>query len=201
MKRSMAMILTGTTILVMTVTATVTGCQSSTSKEKEETLYGEVSKIDGNEITIALGEEPKMPEQGEMPEGEGAFQEDAKTEGEGTSQEDGAPLAKPESDGEDEERNMSKEGMPEGDAPQGGVSPGITLTGEEKTITVDNDTEYQKTGGGMGGPQGEAQENEVPQDEQEASLDDLEEGDIVTIVLKGDKAASITIQAMGQRES
>ena len=54
MKRSMAMILTGTTILVMTVTATVTGCQSDTSKEKEETLYGEVSKIDGNEITIAL---------------------------------------------------------------------------------------------------------------------------------------------------
>ena len=44
MKRSMAMILTGTTILVMTVTATVTGCQSDTSKEKEETLYGEVSK-------------------------------------------------------------------------------------------------------------------------------------------------------------
>ena len=185
MKRSMAMILTGTTILVMTVTATVTGCQSDTSKEKEETLYGEVSKIDGNEITIALGEEPKKPEEGEAP------------------QDENVPPAKPEADGgtgqEDESEETLPEGeIPEGSEPQGGMNPGITLTGEEKTITVDEDTEYQKTGGNMGGPQGEAQEIKDRQEDQEASLDDLEEGDIVTVVLKGDQASSIAIQTMGK---
>ena len=185
MKRSMAMILTGTTILVMTVTATVTGCQSDTSKEKEETLYGEVSKIDGNEITIALGEEPKKPEEGEAP------------------QDENVPPAKPEADGgtgqEDESEETMPEGeIPEGSEPQGGMNPGITLTGEEKTITVDEDTEYQKTGGNMGGPQGEAQEIKDRQEDQEASLDDLEEGDIVTVVLKGDQASSIAIQTMGK---
>lgn len=185
MKRSMAMILTGTTILVMTVTATVTGCQSDTSKEKEETLYGEVSKIDGNEITIALGEEPKKPEEGEAP------------------QDENVPPAKPEADGgtgqEDESEETMPEGeIPEGSEPQGGMNPGITLTGEEKTITVDEDTEYQKTGGNMGGPQGEAQESKDRQEDQEASLDDLEEGDIVTVVLKGDQASSIAIQTMGK---
>ena len=185
MKRSMAMILTGTTILVMTVTATVTGCQSDTSKEKEETLYGEVSKIDGNEITIALGEEPKKPEEGEAP------------------QDENVPPAKPEADGgtgqEDESEETMPEGeIPEGSEPQGGMNPGITLTGEEKTIMVDEDTEYQKTGGNMGGPQGEAQESKDRQEDQEASLDDLEEGDIVTVVLKGDQASSIAIQTMGK---
>ena len=185
MKRSMAMILTGTTILVMTVTATVTGCQSDTSKEKEETLYGEVSKIDENEITIALGEEPKKPEEGEAP------------------QDENVPPAKPEADGgtgqEDESEETMPEGeIPEGSEPQGGMNPGITLTGEEKTITVDEDTEYQKTGGNMGGPQGEAQESKDRQEDQEASLDDLEEGDIVTVVLKGDQASSIAIQTMGK---
>ena len=39
--------------------------------------------------------------------------------------------------------------IPEGSEPQGGMNPGITLTGEEKTIMVDEDTEYQKTGGNM----------------------------------------------------
>ena len=185
MKRSMAMILTGTTILVMTVTATVTGCQSDTSKEKEETLYGEVSKIDENEITIALGEEPKKPEEGEAP------------------QDENVPPAKPEADGgtgqEDESEETMPEGeIPEGSEPQGGMNPGITLTGEEKTITVDEDTEYQKTGGNMGGPQGEAQESKDRKEDQEASLDDLEEGDIVTVVLKGDQASSIAIQTMGK---
>ena len=185
MKRSMAMILTGTTILVMTVTATVTGCQSDTSKEKEETLYGEVSKIDGNEITIALGEEPKKPEEGEAP------------------QDENVPPAKPEADGgtgqEDESEETMPEGeIPEGSEPQGGMNPGIPLTGEEKTVTVDEDTEYQKTGGNMGGSQGEAQESKDRQEDQEASLDDLEEGDIVTVVLKGDQASSIAIQTMGK---
>ena len=179
------MILTGTTILVMTVTATVTGCQSDTSKEKEETLYGEVSKIDGNEITIALGEEPKKPEEGEAP------------------QDENVPPAKPEADGgtgqEDESEETMPEGeIPEGSEPQGGMNPGITLTGKEKTITVDEDTEYQKTGGNMGGSQGEAQESKDRQEDQEASLDDLEEGDIVTVVLKGDQASSIAIQTMGK---
>ena len=88
--------------------------------------------------------------------------------------------------------------IPEGSEPQGGMNPGITLTGEEKTITVDEDTEYQKTGGNMGGPQGEAQEIKDRQEDQEASLDDLEEGDIVTVVLKGDQASSIAIQTMGK---
>ena len=88
--------------------------------------------------------------------------------------------------------------IPEGSEPQGGMNPGITLTGEEKTIMVDEDTEYQKTGGNMGGPQGEAQESKDRQEDQEASLDDLEEGDIVTVVLKGDQASSIAIQTMGK---
>ncbi|MFR9062394.1 MAG: hypothetical protein ACLVJO_00760 [[Clostridium] scindens] len=42
------------------------------------------------------------------------------------------------------------------------MNPGITLTGEEKTIMVDEDTEYQKTGGNMGGCKASAREQGPP---------------------------------------
>ena len=47
-----------------------TSKQSSDSTSEETTIYGQISSIDGNTITIALAEEPQMPEGAtEMPEG------------------------------------------------------------------------------------------------------------------------------------
>ncbi len=181
----------------------VSGCQKGSTEEKTETLYGEIAEIDGDKITLALAEEPEM---GEAPSGE-------KPDGEvpGTAPTDGAssdgsktPPEKPDggsvSEGEAPEGESPDSEAPDGgDMPQGGPG-GITLTGEEQTITTDKDTKVEKTSakGAEPGNEDDAKKDADAQaDTKEASLDDLKEGDIVSVEMQGEKAAGITIQNMG----
>ena len=181
----------------------VSGCQKGSTEEKTETLYGEIAEIDGDKITLALAEEPEM---GEAPSGE-------KPDGEvpGTAPTDGAssdgsktPPEKPDggsvSEGEAPEGEAPDSEAPDGgDMPQGGPG-GITLTGEEQTITTDKDTKVEKTSakGAEPGNEDDAKKDADAQaDTKEASLDDLKEGDIVSVEMQVEKAAGITIQNMG----
>lgn len=166
---------------VLAPTILITGCQND-STEETTTIYGEISKIDGDEITIALGEAQEM----EKPSDEG--QPDNEADGQNASGD--TPPEAPTENG--------------ADGSAGGQPGGITLTGEEQTITVDDDTEVAKQSGGMnGGPGGEKPDGEAPDGEANAeaediSPDDLEEGDIVSVELNGDKVESITVQSQGQ---
>lgn len=174
MKKRIVCVLAGTLITAMATS----GCQKGSTEEKTETLYGEIAEIDGDKITLALAEEPEM---GEAPTGEKPDKESV-------------------SDGEAPEGEV-----PDGEAPGGGDMPqggpgGINLTGEEQTITTDNDTKIEKTspkGGEPGNEEGTKEDADAQADTKEASLDDLKEGDVVSVEIQGKKAASITIQNMG----
>ena len=204
MKKRVVCVLAG---MVMTAMV-VSGCQKGSTEEKTETLYGEIAGIDGDKITLALAEEPEM---GEAPSGE-------KPDGEvpGTAPTDGAssdgsktPREKPDggsvSEGEAPEGEAPEGEAPDSEAPDGGEMPqggpgGITLTGEEQTIITDKDTMVEKTslkGAEPGNEDADEKDADAQADTKEASLDDLKEGDVVSVEVQGEKAASITIQYMG----
>ncbi len=181
----------------------VSGCQKGSTEEKTETLYGEIAEIDGDKITLALAEEPEMGEapSGEKPEGEAPGT--ALTDGESS---DGSQTPPEKPDGGSISGGEAPEGeAPDGEAPDGGDMPqdgpgGITLTGEEQTIITDKDTMVEKTslkGAEPGNEDADEKDADAQADTKEASLDDLKEGDVVSVEVQGEKAASITIQYMG----
>lgn len=176
----------------------VSGCQKGSTEEQTETLYGEIAEIDGDKITLALAEEPEMREapSGDKPDGEAPGT--APTDGE-SSDGSGTPPEKPDEESVSDGKAPDSEAPGGGDMPQGGPG-GITLTGEEQTITTDKDTKVEKTSakGAEPGNEDDAKKDADAQaDTKEASLDDLQEGDIVSVEMQGEKAVSITIQNRG----
>lgn len=176
----------------------MSGCQKGSTEEKTETLYGEIAEIDGDKITLALAEEPEMREapSGDKPDGEAPGT--APTDGE-SSDGSGTPPEKPDEESVSDGKAPDSEAPGGGDMPQGGPG-GITLTGEEQTITTDKDTKVEKTSakGAEPGNEDDAKKDADAQaDTKEASLDDLQEGDIVSVEMQGEKAVSITIQNRG----
>ncbi len=162
-----------------------TGCGDNNTKEtsdtangQESTMFGQISSINGDSVTIALAEMPQMPEGStemempQMPEGS--------TEMEMPQMPDGSTEMPQRTEGERPE-------MPEGEAPSGmpqggGMMGGLTLTGDEQTITVDKETVITVRSG---------------KDNTEGSVSDLAEEDIVTVVMNGDKVVSISAGGMG----
>lgn len=166
-----------------------TGAESDEEKT-DESITGRVTAVNGKEITLALME---MPEKGEGgPGGEGQ-QPPERPEGE-TMEEGEEPPERPEgetmAEGEEPPERPEGETMAEGEQPpsmpeggKGGVPGGRNATGEEKTITVSEETVFT---------QGEMGESET------ASLEDIEEGNLLRVVMDGDTAVSVTIMKMGQ---
>ncbi|BFL11423.1 hypothetical protein K160097B7_06390 [[Clostridium] hylemonae] len=220
MKRSVVCVLAGTLLTAMAVS----GCRKGSAEEKTETLYGEITEIDGSNITLALGEAPEAGEapaegkpDGEAPDGGNTPAEGAASEKKETPPE--KPEAETASDEEaDDGGGAAKGEVPDGETPGGSDMPqggpgGITLTGEEKTITADDETKVEKISGMPAAPQGGEnsegkKESDVDSDEgskkesagqpetTEASLDDLAEGDIVTVEMQGENVISITLRSM-----
>ena len=177
-----------------------TSKQSSDSTSEETTIYGQISSIDGNTITIALAEEPQMPEGAtempegstEMPEGSTEMQpQDAPQKPDGsTEMPEGSTEMQPQDapqkpDGSTEMPEGSTQ-IPEGstesgktgkdDKQMGGM--GISLTGEEQKITIDDSTKITIQSGS---------------DSKDGTVDDLAENDIVTVTMNGDTVVSISV--------
>ena len=144
---------------------------------QQDGIYGQISAISGNEITIALAEN-NMPT-GEAPTG------DAPT---GEAPTGDAPS------GEAPAGDASTGDAPSGDAPTGeapsgdstemmtgenGEAPGLNLTGEEKTITISDSTTITI----------------VDKDSStDGSIEDLAEGDMITVKMDGDTVVSIEVR-------
>lgn len=111
---------------------------STSSSDNGETIYGEVSKIDDSTITIKVGTQKEPGE---------------KSPGESEEAASGKPVG--ESSGEASEKSKDGKGA-------GKERPSmLELTGEEKEITVSDDTVIKREGrGGFGGgePKGDAPE-------------------------------------------
>ena len=151
----------------------------SAAETEENTLLGQVTAVNEDSFTIALGTRKEM----QAPGGEGGEQqtppEKPDSDKEQASDGEGAEQQTP-PDGE----NGGQQTPPDG---EGGGQPSLLdLTGEEQTISVTSDTVITR------------QSMQAPDDSSETvTLSDLQEGDIVAVELNDDgTAASVTIQSM-----
>lgn len=180
-----------TILLCLTISGTLlAGCQSTTDSSaaettnastaaassaateaaaKGDTIIGQVTSVDGNTITLALGEMKERPSNGGTPPEE-------------MSEPASGDMPEPSSDGMPE---PSSDGMSDNQAPpdnNGGGPGGINLTGEEKTITIDDSTELLSRGKG---------------ESTAAALEDIATDSVLTVVMDGDTVKTITISGFG----
>ena len=162
----------------------------SAAETEENTLLGQVTAVNEDSFTIALGTRKEM----QAPGGEGGEQQ-TPPDSEGGGQQ--TPPEKPDSDkeqasdGEGAEQQTPPDGENGGqqtppDGEGGGQPSLLDLTGEEQTISVTSDTVITR------------ESMQAPDDSSETvTLSDLQEGDIVAVELNDDgTAASVTIQSM-----
>ena len=162
----------------------------SAAETEGNTLLGQVTAVNEDSFTIALGTRKEM----QAPGGEGGEQQ-TPPDGEGGGQQ--TPPEKPDSDkeqasdGEGAEQQTPPDGENGGqqtppDGEGGGQPSLLDLTGEEQTISVTSDTVITR------------ESMQAPDDSSETvTLSDLQEGDIVAVELNDDgTAASVTIQSM-----
>ena len=173
----------------------------SAAETEENTLLGQVTAVNEDSFTIALGTRKEM----QAPGGEGGEQQtppekpdsdkEQASDGEGAEQqtspddENGGQQTPPEKPDSDKEQASDGEGAEQQTPPdgEGGGQPSmLDLTGEEQTISVTSDTVITR------------ESMQAPDDSSETvTLSDLQEGDIVAVELNDDgTAASVTIQSM-----
>ena len=104
--------------------------QKSSDKKDENTVYGKITKADGNTITYEVLE---RQDNGAMPQGSKAPDGASKPEGTPPAKPEGTPLAKPEGSA-----NPQASGAPHGKDDKG--KGGFSSTGETQTFTVSDDT-------------------------------------------------------------
>lgn len=197
--------------------------KDSKKETDENEILGEVKSVADGNITIAVGTRKEMEQPGEAPEkpedGD-AKPENGKESDDGTDEsadvdetaneaaKDTETKDKTSDTKEDTAENLDKDSVKDNQgAPDGEAPSMLDLTGEEQEITVTDSTiiTKQTMDGGQGAPDGNAPEKpdgEAPDgsgagQSEEITLDDIKEGDIVSITLDDDgNAATITVQSM-----
>ena len=197
--------------------------KDSKKETDENEILGEVKSVADGKITIAVGTRKEMEQPGEAPEkpedGD-AKPENGKESDDGTDEsadvdetaneaaKDTETKDKTSDTKEDTAENLDKDSVKDNQgAPDGEAPSMLDLTGEEQEITVTDSTiiTKQTMDGGQGAPDGNAPEKpdgEAPDgsgagQSEEITLDDIKEGDIVSITLDDDgNAATITVQSM-----
>ena len=148
---------------------------------EQTSLFGKVTENTGETLTIALAEQPEAPagmQGGMMPSdmpagGEGAMPSDMPAGEEGEMPPDmpaGGEGAMP------SDMPAGGEGEMPSDMPAGGNAPQqeLTLTGNSQTVTVTENTTITVNG-------------------QEATIDDINTDDVVTVQMSGEEAVSINV--------
>lgn len=197
--------------------------KDSKKKTDENEILGEVKSVADGNITIAVGTRKEMEQPGEAPEkpedGD-AKPENGKESDDGTDEsadvdetaneaaKDTETKDKTSDTKEDTAENLDKDSVKDNQgAPDGEAPSMLDLTGEEQEITVTDSTiiTKQTMDGGQGAPDGNAPEKpdgEAPDgsgadQSEEITLNDIKEGDVVSITLDDDgNAATITVQSM-----
>ena len=197
--------------------------KDSKKETDENEILGEVKSVADGKITIAVGTKKEMEQPGEAPEkpedGD-AKPENGKESDDGTDEsadvdeteneaaKDTETKDKTSDTKEDTAENLDKDSVKDNQgAPDGEAPSMLDLTGEEQEITVTDSTiiTKQTMDGGQGAPDGNAPEKpdgEAPDgsgadQSEEITLNDIKEGDVVSITLDDDgNAATITVQSM-----
>ncbi len=198
--------------------------KDSKKEANENEILGEVKSVENGKITIAVGTRKEMGQPGEAPEkpedGDAETESDDGTD-ESTNADETANEATEDTETKDETSDTKEDKTKDQDkdpakdnqgAPDGEAPSMLDLTGEEQEITVTDSTVITKQtmGGGQGAPDGNAPEKpdgEAPDGQapdgadagqsEEITLDDIKEGDVVSVTLDDDgNAATITVQSM-----
>ena len=197
--------------------------KDSKKETDENEILGKVKSVADGKITIAVGTRKEMEQPGEAPEkpedGD-AKPENGKESDDGTDEsadvdetaneaaKDTETKDKTSDTKEDTAENLDKDSVKDNQgAPDGEAPSMLDLTGEEQEITVTDSTiiTKQTMDGGQGAPDGNAPEKpdgEAPDgsganQSEEITLNDIKEGDVVSITLDDDgNAATITVQSM-----
>ena len=194
--------------------------KDSKKETNENEILGEVKSVADGKITIAVGTRKEMDQRGEAPEK--PEDSDAKSEDEKEADDESADVDETANEAakdaetkdktsdtkEDTAENLDKDSVKDNQgAPDGEAPSMLDLTGEEQEITVTDSTiiTKQTMDGGQGAPDGNAPEKpdgEAPDgsgadQSEEITLNDIKEGDVVSITLDDDgNAATITVQSM-----
>ena len=174
MKKRYAGFLLGITITLGS--SLLSGCaDKGNTSDAGETIYGQVSEINGETITIELGTQKEM-ERPDNQDGKDASSEENHSDETDADAENKAPDL--------------PDGMEEGEIPPNGGQPSmLELTGEEQDIKVQADTviKHQSMGSGNPGGMGEAPGGGAPEESQEEiTLEDIEEGNTFAVTLDED---------------
>ncbi len=174
MKKRYAGFLLGITITLGS--SLLSGCaDKGNTSDAGETIYGQVSEINGETITIELGTQKEM-ERPDNQDGKDASSEENHSDETDADAENKAPDL--------------PDGMEEGEIPPNGGQPSmLELTGEEQDIKVQADTviKHQSMGSGNPGGMGEAPGGGAPEESQEEiTLEDIEEGNTIAVTLDED---------------
>lgn len=175
-------------VLIICLMLVLAGCSSNqnTTIQSSEgiTVSGEVVSITDNSLTLAVGTEKTMGEGQEMPEGE-AQKGDKPGDRSGDMDSTDESIEN-DTTGSDtvEAESLSYETMPTGERPSGESPSMLDLTGEELTITIDENTVINSSNG---------------DNTEDASVSDINEGTVVSITYDESNmtAATITIKSMG----
>ena len=194
--------------------------KDSKKETDENEILGEAKSVADGKITIAVGTRKEMDQRGEAPEK--PEDSDAKSEDEKEADDESADVDETANEAakdaetkdktsdtkEDTAENLDKDSVKDNQgAPDGEAPSMLDLTGEEQEITVTDSTiiTKQTMDGGQGAPDGNAPEKpdgEAPDgsgadQSEEITLNDIKEGDVVSITLDDDgNAATITVQSM-----
>ena len=174
MKKRYAGFLLGITITLGS--SLLSGCaDKGNTSDAGETIYGQVSEINGETITIELGTQKEM-ERPDNQDGKDASSEENHSDETDADAENKAPDL--------------PDGMEEGEIPPNGGQPSmLELTGEEQDIKVQADTviKHQSMGSGNRGGMGEAPGGGAPEESQEEiTLEDIEKGNTIAVTLDED---------------
>lgn len=186
MKKRYAGFLLGITITLGS--SLLSGCANKgNTSDAGETIYGQVSEINGETITIELGTQKEM-ERPDNQDGKDASSEENHSDETDADAENKAPDL--------------PDGMEEGEIPPNGGQPSmLELTGEEQDIKVQADTviKHQSMGSGNPGGMGEAPGGGAPEESQEEiTLEDIEEGNTIAVTLDEDGDVSeILVMSFG----
>lgn len=186
----------------------VTGATENSDKTVSEAetadVYGEVTAISEDSITIKVGTMKQMEkpdDAGASGDSSNAQSSDDKTDSDSTEKgSENTDSSENKSDNSSDSRNAQPpENMEKPDGDGQGAPSMLDLTDEEKEIKITDDTVIVRSsrGGMAGGPQGNGGAPDMQQKTEESSLSDISEGDTVAITYDEDgNTAKITVISM-----
>lgn len=186
----------------------VTGATENSDKRVSEAetadVYGEVTAISEDSITIKVGTMKQMEkpdDAGASGDSSNAQSSDDKTDSDSTEKgSENTDSSENKSDNSSDSRNAQPpENMEKPDGDGQGAPSMLDLTDEEKEIKITDDTVIVRSsrGGMAGGPQGNGGAPDMQQKTEESSLSDISEGDTVAITYDEDgNTAKITVISM-----